>query len=1385
MWIGQRINSVAPIYNMVFTFTIDGQVDAARFRSAFEALIASCESLRTVIREVDGTAQQVVLPDAPAALEWIDLSGEVNPEISLQTWLDTRRARPLELESCLYDSALLRLHDTRYVWYLNQHHIITDVTASRLLYERMSHLYEQAVADERLTPVELPDYEAYVMYERAQRAKQEYGNAQAYWQRELSQPIEPVNLYGESNHSASTRTERHPFSLNQAQMERLNTLALQPGVRSLTKDMTFANIFAALILAFLHRLSGNDQIRLGMPLANRSSAAFRETIGLLMEVASLRVKLDKEDTFLTLVKKVAAANMQTLQHLHPGIGTAEHNRAYQMLLNFITVSFASFAGMPTKAEWIHAGYGDSDHKIRFQVHDLNNEGIYSLAMDFNTRIYSEAERIRALEHFGRVLDTCIAQPDMPIYQIPLLTEEEWQQNVVAFNCTQATYPASLTVVDLFETQAEHNPNAVAVQLHETSLTYEQLNNQANALAYELIRRGVGPEVLVPVCMENSIELVIALLGVLKAGGAYVPLDPAHPSGRLAGLLDDIGDVPVVLVQASTAVRLPKMAAEQLYVESGNSMNAAVANPARTTEPHNLVYVIYTSGTTGKPKGVMVQHDGLSNYLNWAQKQYTDGQATSFALHSSLAFDLTVTSVYLPLVTGGTIHVYPDTAKTGLVIREVFTADVVDVVKLTPSHLALLRDLDLSETRIKRLIVGGEDFKTEVAQAIHRTSGGRLVQFNEYGPTEATVACMAHRFDPQRDTRSSVPIGVPSDNMQVYVLDKNLQPVPIGVIGEMYLAGVNIARGYLHRPELTSERFLSDPFTPGQRMYRTGDLARWLPSGQIEFLGRNDHQVKVGGVRIELAEVEAALLAQPAIREAVVDVRTVGAPPLSPEEENYATCTRCGLPSNYPGITFDQTGVCSVCRSYESYRDKAQAYFKDMSALHPIVERIKARKSGSYDCIALLSGGKDSTYMLYHLVEMGLRVLSFTLDNGYISEEAKANIRRVTGELGVDHVFGETPFMNTIFVDSLHRYANVCNGCFKTIYTMAINLAREKGISAIFTGLSRGQFFETRLTEEVFASDDFNIQAIEESIERARKAYHQRDDVISRSLDVDLFRTASSLDEIEFVDFYRYCDVDLEDMYRFLIERGLWMRPSDTGRSTNCLINEVGIFIHKQRRGFHNYALPYSWDVRLGHKTREQALEELNDEIDPARIQRIMREIGYDQNETSGEGEKQLVAYYVAEQELDVAELRAALGTTLTDTMVPTHFIRLERMPLNASGKVNRRALPDVERGRTGLIKSYTPPGNEVEGTIAAIWSEVLYLDQIGIHDNFFDLGGQSLPAIRIVSRIKNTFELDFPLDVFFANPTVSQLAAAVDAMILAEIEALTDEEAAQYLAGDT
>src|SRR5437899_4985664 len=795
------------------------------------------------------------------------------------------------------------------------------------------------------------------------------------------------------------------------------------------------------------------------------------------------------------------------------------------------------------------------------------------------------------------------------------------QDLRAYNDTASPYPADKTVVELFEAQVACTPDDDAIHYADQSLTYRELKDRANQVAAHLGARGVGPDQLVALYMDHSIDVVCAILGVLKTGAAYVPVDPASPKERLAFMLRDIaaaraGALPVLVTQSHLESSVPRSAARVMTLDADLApiTGLAVVNPGRPTAPDRLAYVIYTSGSTGTPKGVMIEHRSLVNYIWWAKEKYSRGERLAWPLFSSLAFDLTVTSIFTPLISGGRIVVVrEDPEMPGMAIFKVIEEDGVDIVKVTPAHLAMIRDMDLRATKIRKLIVGGEDFKTELARDITRTFGRPVEIYNEYGPTEATVGCMIHRYDVQQDLALSVPIGVPAANAGVYILDEQLRPVPSGVIGEMYLAGDGLARGYLNRPDLTAQKFLTagdprqtDPAAP-LRLYKSGDIARWGTDDRMEFLGRADHQVKIAGARIELGEIEARLLQHDGVRECVVDLVD---PVAMRAAKRLTHCTRCGLASNVPGTSYDAAGVCNVCSGFDAYVDKAQAYFKSPQALKALVAEMQARRTGAYDCLVLLSGGKDSTYMLYRLCDLGLKPLVFTLDNGFISDEAKTNIRRVVDALGVELVMGGTPHMNEIFVDSLKRFANVCNGCFKTIYTLATNLAHEKGIRYIVTGLSRGQFFETRLTEDVFQHDDFDVAKRDDLVLEARKAYHRREDAVSCHLEVDIFRDDGVFRDIQFVDFYRYWSAPLAEMHAYLRQRTPWIRPSDTGRSTNCLINDVGIYVHKKQRGYHNYALPYSWDVRLGQKTRDEAMDELDDELDEARVQQIMRQIGY-------------------------------------------------------------------------------------------------------------------------------------------------------------------------------
>ena len=605
--------------------------------------------------------------------------------------------------------------------------------------------------------------------------------------------------------------------------------------------------------------------------------------------------------------------------------------------------------------------------------------------------------------------------------------------------------------------------------------------------------------------------------------------------------------------------------------------------------------------------------------------------------------------------------------------------------------------------------GVKNFKSEAAKAILKVFGPQVEIYNEYGPTEATVGCVMHKIDEGDLNKSSLPIGKPISNMQVYLLDEYLNPVPQGVPGELCLSGSGLASGYWNNPAMSDEKFTTCPFSLKKKMYRSGDIARFNSNGNLEYLGRKDKQVKIAGVRVELGEIEAAINTHEGINHCVVNLQQRND---KPQDEPVLNCQECGLPSNYPSSDFDENGICNLCRSFESYQRNAAQYFKKQHELETIFKQANEHKKGDYDCIMLLSGGKDSTYALANLVDMGLRVLGFTLDNGYISDQAKANIRRVVNALGVDHVFGETSAMNAIFVDSLNRHCNVCNGCFKTIYTLSTKLALEKGIPIIVTGLSRGQFFETRLTEELFNSEQVEFDRIDQTILEARKAYHRTDDAVNQLLDVSFFSDDEVFDKVQFVDFYRFCDVSLDQMLSYLEQQLPWIRPTDTGRSTNCLINQVGIYVHKQKRGYSNYAFPYSWDVRLGHKTRDASIEEVNEEIDEKSVSRIMTEIGYHPNESNPETQH-LVAYYVSDSKVSQTELRQHLSNKLPDYMIPAHFREIAEIPLTTNGKIDFKSLPGMDDGRPDIEVVYVAPGTEIQILLAEIWSEVLQIPKIG------------------------------------------------------------------------
>lgn len=1348
IWTGQRLQPGEPLYNMVFAFRIRGAIEIDLFRAAFQALVDRSDALRTTFVDDHGTPRQRFHDRLLYRVELVDLASEAQPEAALDRWQHEHATRSFDTSRLLFESTLLRVAQDDHVWFFNQHHLITDAWSTALLYRHTQAFYALAREGRLDDAVDLPSYRDVVEYENAGRDSRAAQRAASYWQSRLSTPLLPSLFYRPTPGDRTGCTQRVEFPMGRVRSHKVRTLAASDTYRAISEDLACFQIFATALFAWLYRISANRTLAIGTPSHGRSTALHKQTPGLFIEIFPLQTAIEDDESFASLYDKVARTMRDLLINSPPGSSGFEHNRAYDVVLNYITANFGDFDGRPVATDWVHADHGDRSHLVRMQVERFDLADQFRLFFDLNVDTFVGDERQRAGQHYLCVLDALLADPDQRIDDVDLVDASERARLLDYAGAESKPQDDVPTVVALIEQKAAATPEATAVTCAERSLSYAQLMSNADALAERLAACGAARGVCIAIALPRSIEAVTAILAVLKTGAAYVPLDTDYPIERIAFMLADCA-APLIVTLAALRAKLP-----------GDVQTLCLDRPlpdevARTEEASagDDAYVIYTSGSTGRPKGVVIRHANLSNYLCWARDYYLDGQALTWALFSSLSFDLTVTSIFVPLISGGRIVVYPEsTERREIAIRRVVEDNVVDIIKLTPAHLALIQPMDLSSSRLRKLIVGGEDLKTSLARSISKYFGDQIDIYNEYGPTEGTVACSVQRFDPLCDTATSVPIGSAIRNAQIYVLDNRLRMLPRGVAGELCIGGAGVARGYLQRDDLTGERFIPDPFRAGETMYRSGDLARFDASGTLCYLGRTDDQVKINGVRIEPGEIEAAMLTHPAVKQAVVNLVEHGVA----QEDETSYCTRCGISASHPKAQLHRDGVCHICRVYEQEHEQAMAYFGSMDDLRNIVAKIKASSRGAEDCIMLLSGGKDSTYALCQLVDLGLTPLVFTLDNGYISDGAKANMRRVVAQLGLELVVGETAAMNAIFADSLRRFSNVCNGCFKTIYTLSVNLARERGIRYICTGLSRGQIFETRVAD-LFNQRIFDPVKIDATIIEARKAYHRTDDAVSDALDVSVFREDAVFEEIRYLDFYRYADVSLDEMLAYLGSRVPWVRPADTGRSTNCLINEAGIFVHKKERGYHNYALPYSWDVRLGHKQRDAARAELDDDISIDNVQRILGEIGYQVSEAGETRRRFLTGYYVADAPLDAVEIQTLLTRRLPPEFIPGHFIHMTALPLTANGKIDRASLPDPDSARPQLAQAYVAPQGSVETTLAEIWADVLSIDRVGVNDNFFDLGGDSILNIQIVTRARR-FGLALTPQQIFDQPTVAALA---------------------------
>ncbi|MGY2334305.1 non-ribosomal peptide synthase/polyketide synthase [Pseudomonas sp. SDO5511_1_S431] len=882
-WFLWQLEPHSAAYNLSKALRLDGHLNLDALNNSLAALVACHESLRTTfVQAGDGVVQHIGTPGfAPLQAEPCETRWAEQGEAGLRAWVEAEIAQPFDLaQGPLMRARLLRLAADAHVLVLVLHHSISDGASLQVMVNELVQLYA-AFSDGRdasLPPLPV-QYADYALWQRHWMEAGERERQLAYWQVQLGgeQPVlelptDHPRPAVQSFAGASVQVE-----LGAERLERLKRVAQAENV----------TVFVALLASFqllLQRYSGQSDIRVGVPIANRSRAETERLIGFLVNTQVLRTQIDSRASVSQLLQQVRQCALDAQAHqdlpfeqlvdvLQPE-RSLSRNPLFQVMFNHQAEARQATAlqlpGLVVQGvEW-------ASHSAQFDLtlNTVEYSGGLCAGFTYASDLFEAATIERMAGHWLTLLDGMLAAPAQSLESLSMLAAHERHVLVEGWNATAVDYPLQLTVQQRIEAQVEKTPDAQALVFGAERLSYRELNERANRLAHYLMEQGVGPDVLVGVSAERSIEMVVALVAVLKAGGAYVPLDPDYPQDRLSYMFEDSG-IELLLTQRALEERLAVPAGIRSVVldpEHDWLAGYSSANPSVTLTGENLAYVIYTSGSTGKPKGAGNRHVALMNRLCWMQEAYGLDADDSVLQKTPFSFDVSVWEFFWPLMTGARLVVaapgdHRDPAKLVALITE----EQITTLHFVPSMLqAFLQDDSVSRcASLKRIVCSGEALAVDIQQQVFAKLPDAGL-YNLYGPTEAAIDVTA--WTCVEEGRDSVPIGQPIANLATYILDSSLEPLPAGVVGELYLAGIGLARGYHRRPALTAERFVASPFVAGERLYRTGDLARYRDNGVIEYAGRIDHQVKIRGLRIELGEIEARLLEHDAVREAVVIAR---------------------------------------------------------------------------------------------------------------------------------------------------------------------------------------------------------------------------------------------------------------------------------------------------------------------------------------------------------------------------------------------------------------------------------------------------------------------------------------------------------------------------------
>ena len=884
LWLLDELDT-GSAYNFHTGLHLTGPTNVSALEKALKEVVRRHEALRTTFRSAGGRPVQVIAEKMSFEMPLIDLGGQPKADREVEAERLTREAamRRFDLaKGPLFCAVLIRLSEEEHILSLTMHHIVVDEWSMGVLASELAAIYKAYDKGEASPLAELPiQYADFAHWQREWLQGEVLENHLAYWRKQL-EGVRVLQLPTD-----------HPRPAVQTYRGACQSLLLSGTLVNALKALSQnegATLFMLLLAAFntlLYRHSGQEDIVVGSPIANRNRAEIEGIIGFFVNSLALRTNLAGNPTFRELIRRVHRVALGAYEHqdlpfeklveeLNPERDMS-HTPLFQVMFNMAHVRDITFELHGLSVERLPSI--ESASKFDFTLYVVESASGIGLRLVYNPDLFDSWRMEQMLSHYQTLLETIVANPDQRISELSILTEAERHRILVGWNDTAAVYPEGQCIHTLLETMAEHAPEAVAVVFENEQLRYLELNCRANQLARYLRKQGVGPEKVVAVCIERSLEMVIGLLAILKSGGAYVALEPDFPAARLLFMLEDT-QPGLLLTQERFLAKIPEYPLAVVCVDRDRELfaNEQASNLEFISTPENLAYVTYTSGSTGKPKGILTSHRNVVQNLHALIHNYSLGANDIGLQLPSFSYDASVRDMFGPLLAGARIVVVrnEEVKDPFALVAKIAEKHVTCILSIVPSLLSQLVEAGASNRvsfeAFRHISVAGEPLPLALCKRVQDVFGCNVV--NQYGPSECTMISSYHRVVERDGNRKIALIGRPLANSLFYILDDHLNPVPAGVAGEAYIGGSGISRGYLNLPGLTAEKFIPNPFSnaPGARLYNTGDMVRYLPDGTMEFLGRRDFQVKLRGFRIELGEIEATLRLHPAVSEAVVVAR---------------------------------------------------------------------------------------------------------------------------------------------------------------------------------------------------------------------------------------------------------------------------------------------------------------------------------------------------------------------------------------------------------------------------------------------------------------------------------------------------------------------------------